>query len=96
MSSGDLIGEHSSNTDSGDGYADITICSADFEIAAVIELKYAASRSELNEKAKAALRQIEDKDYAEAERNRGFRKIFGYGIAFFHRQCTVEAAELPL
>ena len=96
VSSGDLIGEHSSNTDSGDGYADITICSADFEIAAVIELKYAASRSELNEKAKAALRQIEDKDYAEAERNRGFRKIFGYGIAFFHRQCTVEAAELPL
>ena len=96
VSSGDLIGEHSSNTDSGDGYADITICSADYETAAVIELKYAASRAELNEKAKAALRQIEEKDYAEAERNRGFRKIFGYGIAFFHRQCAVESAELPL
>ena len=96
VSSGDLIGEHSSNTDSGDGYADITICSADFDTAAVIELKYAASRSELSVRAQEALKQIEEKDYAEAERNRGFRKIFGYGIAFFHRQCEACVAELPL
>ena len=95
VSAGDLIGEHSSNTDSGDGYADITVCSADFKVAAVIELKYASSRSELDSKAKEALRQIAEKDYAEKVRNRGIGKIFGYGIAFFHRQCSVAVEQLP-
>ena len=43
-----------------------------------------------------AIRQIIDKDYAEAVRDRFVRKIFGYGIAFFHRQCAVESQELTL
>ena len=96
LSASDMIREHSSNTDSGDGYADITIFSADRSIAAVLELKYASSRADLQRKAQEALKQIEDKDYAEAVRSVGVRKIFGYGIAFFHRQCVASVAELPL
>ena len=96
LSAGALIKDHSSNTDSGDGYADITFRSAKLDVAVVIELKYAASREELSDKAHEAIRQIIDKDYAEAVRDKFVRKIFGYGIAFFHRQCAVEAQELPL
>ena len=95
-SAGDLFKDHSSNTDSGDGYADITLRSAKHNVAVVIELKYAASRAELKDKAREALRQIIDKDYAEAVRDDSVHRIFGFGIAFFHRKCAVEAAELPL
>ena len=96
LSAGDLIKDHSSNTDSGDGYADITFRSAKLDVAVIIELKYAASREELSDMAHEAIRQIIDKDYAEAVRDRFVRKIFGYGIAFFHRQCAVESQELTL
>ena len=96
LSAGDLFKDHSSNTDSGDGYADITLRSAKHNVAVVIELKYAASRAELKDKAREALRQIIDKDYAEAVRDDSVHRIFGFGIAFFHRKCAVEAAELPL
>ena len=96
LSAGDLFKDHSSNTDSGDSYADITLRSAKHNVAVVIELKYAASRAELKDKAREALRQIIDKDYAEAVRDDSVHRIFGFGIAFFHRKCAVEAAELPL
>ena len=96
LSAGNLVRDHSSNTDSGDGYADITLCSAKLDVAVVIELKYAASRAELKDKAHEALRQIIDKDYAEAVRDDCVKKIYGFGIAFFLRKCAVEVAELPL
>ena len=39
--------------------------------------------------AKLFLQQIKDRDYDQALRNRGYKKILNYGIAFYHKKCCV-------
>ena len=95
-SASSLITKHCPDTDEGEECADITILSDDFTAAMLLEIKCASSGSDLRCKAQEALRQIIDKDCAETMRYCGPSKIFGFGIAFFGRQCAVEAQELPL
>ena len=94
LSAGNLIGNHTSNADSGDGYADIVFTSASQKTGVVIELKYSPERSDLKAKAKEALKQIEDRDYAAALNSNVVKKVYAWGIAFWHRQCAVAFKEL--
>ena len=76
-----------SNAETGEGYSDISICTAE-RIGIVIELKYASDKNMESACAKA-LKQIEDRKYAEGLKRRGMRKIIKYGIAFYEKECMV-------
>lgn len=57
----------------------------------VIELKY-ADDGNLEAACREALRQIEEKKYAEGLKRRGMKKIIKYGIAFCEKECMVVMA----
>ena len=57
----------------------------------VIELKY-ADDGNLEAACREALRQIEEKKYAEGLKRRGMKKIIKYGIAFCEKECRVVMA----
>ena len=79
-----------SNAETGEGYSDISIRMPD-RTGIVIELKYAEDGN--MEKACAeALKQIEEKKYAEGLKRRGVKKIIRYGIAFCEKECMVVMA----
>ena len=94
----------SSNRESGEGYSDILIEVGDTDIGIVIEVKYmnddelnneadskenGEENSALKRECEAALKQIEDKDYAQSLRQDGMRRILKYGIAFQTKRCCV-------
>lgn len=54
----------------------------------VIELKY-ANDGNLEAACAEALKQIEEKKYAEGLKRRGTKKIMKYGIAFCEKECMV-------
>ena len=54
----------------------------------MIELKY-ADDGNLEASCEEALKQIEDKKYAEGLKRRGMKKIIRYGIAFCKKDCMV-------
>ena len=57
----------------------------------VIELKY-ADDGNLEAACSEALKQIEEKKYAEGLKRRGTKKIIKYGIAFCEKECLVVMA----
>ena len=57
----------------------------------IIELKY-ADDGKLEAACSEALRQIEEKKYAEGLRRRGMKKIIKYGMAFCEKECMVVMA----
>ncbi len=77
-----------SNRETGEGYSDILIEIYSEKIGIVIELKY-ADKNSLDHECRAALDQINDKDYASRLREDGMKTILKYGIAFRHKQCRV-------
>lgn len=79
-----------SNTETGEGYSDISIQTPD-RIGMIIELKYAADGN-LEKACDEALVQIEEKKYAEGLKRRGTKKIIKYGIAFYEKECMVVMA----
>ena len=76
-----------SNAETGEGYSDISVCTPD-RTGIVIELKY-ADDGNLEASCEEALKQIEDKKYAEGLKRRGMKKIIRYGIAFCKKDCMV-------
>ena len=54
----------------------------------IIELKY-ANDGNLEAACSEALKQIEEKKYAEGLKRRGMKKIIKYGIAFCEKECRV-------
>ena len=72
------------------GYSDISIQTPE-RIGIVIELKYAEDGN-LEGACSEALRQIEEKKYAEGLRRRWMKKILKYGIAFWEKECMVMTA----
>ena len=60
----------------------------------VLELKYAKSGEDLGRAADAALRQIQEKNYAAALKTGLTRKFYGCGIAFCGRECAISFKEL--
>ena len=79
-----------SNAETGEGYSDISIQTPD-RSGIVIELKY-ADDGNLEAACSDALKQIEEKKYAEGLRRRGTKKIIKYGIAFCEKECLVAMA----
>ena len=76
-----------SNAETGEGYSDISVCTPD-RTGIVIELK-CADDGNLEASCEEALKQIEDKKYAEGLKRRGMKKIIRYGIAFCKKDCMV-------
>ena len=79
-----------SNAETGEGYSDISILTPD-RFGIVIELKY-ANDGNLEAACAEALKQIEEKKYAEGLKRRGTKKIMKYGIAFCEKECMVVMA----
>ena len=59
-----------------------------------MELKRAETENELPRKAANALKQIQDKKYAQRQRQNKIATIFGYGIAFYKKKVYVESKQL--
>ena len=81
-----------SNKESGDGFSDILIevNEDDLRIGMVLELKYSKTENALDKECDDALQQIEDKNYDQELREKGYTKILKYGIAFYHKKCRVK------
>ena len=79
-----------SNAETGEGYSDISVCTQE-RTGIVIELKY-ADNGNLKAACVEALKQIEDKKYAEGLKRRGVKKMIKYGIAFCEKECMVMMA----
>lgn len=84
----------SSNREAGDGYSDIMIWTEHAETGIIIEIKYAETYAE--EICQKALRQIDEKRYAEAFRQDGVQTILKYGIACNRKSCKVLLAREQL
>lgn len=78
-----------SNAETGAGYSDISIVTP-ARTGIVIEIKY-ADNGDLEKACGRALRQIEEKNYADALQRRRMKKILRYGIAFYEKDCLVKA-----
>ena len=79
-----------SNAETGEGYSDISIQTPE-RTGVVIKLKYAEDGN-LEAACGEALKQIEERKYAEALRHRGMRRILKYGIVFCGKECMVVTA----
>ena len=77
-----------SNAESGEGYSDITVEIYDKNIGIVIELKYAENAA-FDDACREALRQIEEKNYAETLIDDGLNTIYKFGIACYKKRCRV-------
>ena len=79
-----------SNREAGTGRSDIVITDLlKRETAVIIEIKAAKEEKEMDERCDEALQQIEDRKYAHALTQKGYRKILKYGIAFYGKSCKV-------
>lgn len=76
-----------SNAETGEDYSDISVCTAE-RTGIVIELKYAEDGN-LEAFCAEALKQIEDRKYAEGLKRQGMKKIIKYGMAFCEKECMV-------
>lgn len=77
-----------SNRESGEGYSDIQIEIEDEDIGIIIEMKY-AEKGAYEAACTEALRQIEEKGYADRLKEEGIQTIFKYGIACYKKKCRV-------
>ena len=80
-----------SNSEAGNGYADILFTSDDGNVGVVLELKYADSNASLERSATGALEQIDNMKYAEGLRRFLYPDaiVRKYGISFHHKDCLV-------
>ena len=78
-----------SNAELGEGYSDISICIPD-RTGIVIELKY-ADDGNLEKGCTEALLQIEERKYDVGLKRKGMKKIIKYGMAFYEKECMVQA-----
>lgn len=76
-----------SNAEAGDGFSDISI-KTESGIGCVIEMKY-SEMSQMETSCKKALRQIEEKRYAEQLQRAGCRIVYLYGITCYKKSCRV-------
>jgi len=91
----DNLGEYHSNIESGDGYADILFKDIDCKNVAIIEIKTCSGSESKKAKARVALAQIEDKNYAQPYlENEDISSIYAYGIVFSGKSCSILAKKL--
>ncbi len=81
-----------SNRETGNGRNDIMIVPTELNKKAVIlEFKVAESRTGLENKAKKALKQIEDRQYSAELEDEKPIEIIKYGISFYRKECYIVA-----
>ena len=83
-----------SNTESGDGFADILVKPKNPDAGIIMELKYARSFGDLDKACERALEQIKDRRYDQEFREEGRNDILAYGIAFYKKRCKVVVEKL--
>lgn len=77
-----------SNQEAGNGYSDIQILIDDSNTGIIIEVKY-TDKEDLENCCKAAIRQINDKEYADRFDQLGVTHILKYGITCRRKECRV-------
>lgn len=82
-----------SNRESGNGFSDILIQIDDSDTGIVIEVKYTEEGKSMESDCKAALKQIDEKNYTEALYQAGVKRILKYGIACQIKDCKVMLEE---
>ena len=90
------IEEHKSNTEAGDGYADLILLSSGKNAIAVLELKIASGelddRISISEK---AIEQIIKAKYADRfMTNKTIKSVYAIGICFYKKNCSVVCKKL--
>lgn len=80
-----------SNYETGDGYGDILIEPKEGDPGIVIEVKYAHD-GDLENGARQALAQIEERHYDAKLRNDGIARVLKYGVACCRKRCRILAA----
>ena len=90
-----FFSEYHSNCESGDGYADIIFKSRRNGKVVIIEIKTCSNSESKKAKARVALAQIEDKNYAKAYlENEDISTIYAYGISFNQKDCEILCKKL--
>ena len=84
-----------SNQEAGDGYSDLIVRFDNYELAMIIEVKY-ADDGNMESVCRKALKQIDEKQYAQRLYEEGFEHILKYGIAFHLKKCRVMVQETRL
>ncbi len=80
-----------SNTEAGEGYADIIVRPDDPDTGIIFELKTVTGINEMEAACQRAIRQIREKHYADCLLDEGRQNILMYGIAFYKKRCRVKA-----
>ena len=81
----------SSNAETGKGRSDIIVERKDRKTGFVVEVKDVKDEGKLDHACKAAMKQIEEKDYTAVLRQYRVKEIWTYGIAFWDKECRVAA-----
>ena len=90
-----IISEYHSNYESGSGYPDITFKAERNTKAVIIEIKATSKAEDMDELAAKALNQIEEKNYAlPFLKQSKITDIYGYGIAFCKKDCSLVVKNL--
>ncbi len=85
----DTISSFHSNTEAGNGYADILFTSADESTGVILEVKISDRREGSMALAQKALGQITEKKYEQYFQDLPCKKIQAYGLVFFGKDCNV-------
>lgn len=82
--------EVKSNRENGTGRTDITVVDADNTRAAIFEFKVADTSKELETKCDEALKQIDERQYAEELQEDRYIDVITCGAAFYKKKCMVK------
>ena len=78
-----------SNREGREGFFDLIVQDERDKRAAVIEVKRADSREELETEVEKALQQIEERQYDAELKARGYTQILHWGMAFYKKSCKM-------
>ncbi|MBQ2381581.1 MAG: PD-(D/E)XK nuclease domain-containing protein, partial [Succinivibrio sp.] len=91
----DFISDFKSNSESGDGYADLIFKNKDGDTAVILELKISKSDDDFEQDTNEALLQIEKKKYYEPfVKKVNIETIYCYGISFYNKQCYIAGKKI--
>lgn len=79
-----------SNYEYGNGRPDVVVKDRRKRAVMLFEVKHTRNDETLEHACRAAVKQIEERRYAEPFKKAGFRTIISYGIAFKEKDCAIE------
>ena len=91
----DFISEFKSNSESGDGYADLMFMDERRKKVVIIEIKASKNDDDFEQDTNDALLQIEKKKYYEPfVKKVNIETIYCYGISFYNKQCYIAGKKI--